>query len=75
MAYDPVPDLAEVLDDLHRAASQGNTDGTLYMLGALLSGPYTRLRGGLLLDEPGRENVSTEQAVREALAEAQAAGP
>jgi hypothetical protein len=69
MAYDPVPDLAALIDGLRRAAAQGNVDGTLYALGMLLTGPYSGLRGGLLLDEPGRENVSTEQAIREALAE------
>ena len=32
--------------------------------------PYARLRGGLLLDEPGYREMTTEQAIRLALEEA-----
>lgn len=74
MAYDPVPDLAALIDGLRRAALQNNRDGTLLILGGLLGGPYAGLRGGLLLDEPGREDVSTDGAIREALAEFIAVG-
>ena len=74
MAYDPVPDLAALIDGLRRAALQNNRDGTLLILGGLLTGPYAGLRGGLLLDEPGREDVSTDGAIREALTEFIAGG-
>lgn len=67
-AYDPVPDLAALLDGVHDLAVAGAADG-LAVLGALLTGPYARLRGGLLLDEPGRGHVTTATAVREALRE------
>jgi len=73
MAYNPVPDLAALIDGLRRAALQNNRDGTLLVLADLLAGPYSALRGGLLLDEPGRETMSTADAVREALAEFTAA--
>ena len=64
--YDPVPDLAALIDGLHNTA--GETDGSFWRrLGDLYSGPYGRLRGGLLLDEPGREHVTTEAALREVL--------
>lgn len=64
--YDPVPDLAALVDGLRDVARRG---GDPAELGQLLGGAYAGLRGGLLLDEPGRENVSTADAIREALAE------
>lgn len=64
---DPIPHLAALIDGLHRAALQNNRDGTLLILADLLTGPYAALRGGLLLDEPGWENMSTKDAIREAL--------
>ena len=62
--YDPIPDLAELLDGVHDTARSG---GDHAVLGELLTGPYARLRGGLLLDEPGREQITTETALRELL--------
>lgn len=71
MAYDPIPDLAALVDGLEAVASAGTLGSPnsvlLEKLGYLLTGPYARLRGGLLLDEPGHEAESTEQAIREAL--------
>lgn len=68
MSYDPVPDLAALIDGLHDLAA-GASDATLPHLfghiGDLLTGPYAGLRGGLLLDEPGQEAVTTETALRE----------
>jgi hypothetical protein len=65
MAYDPIPDLAALIDGLHELAARG---GDLTVLGALLAGPYARLRGGLLLDEPTWEDPpSTEDAIRKLL--------
>lgn len=64
--WDPVPHLAQLIDALHTLARHGGNEN----LGALLTGPYAALRGGLLLDEPGRETVTAEDAIREALAEA-----
>ena len=69
MAYDPVPDLAALVNRVQDCARAG---GSPAILGEILTGPYARLRGGLLLDEPGRENVTTEQAIRTALIQAQA---
>jgi hypothetical protein len=64
--YDPVPDLAALIDGLRELAA-GVPGSFARRLSDLLTGPYAALRGGLLLDEPGRENVTTEQALREAL--------
>jgi hypothetical protein len=66
MAYDPAPDIAALINELHEAASDASEAG---LPGSLITGPYARLRGGLLLDEPGREHVSTEDALRELLGE------
>jgi hypothetical protein len=75
VAYDPIPDLAQLIEGMSGLrAVMAQPASCRALLGELLKGPYARLRGGLLLDEPGRENVSTEQAVREALAEFIAAG-
>jgi hypothetical protein len=71
MTYDPVPKLAALIDGLHDLAASG---GNLAVLGEILTGPYAGLRGGLLLDEPGREHMSTEAALRELLDE-NARGP
>ena len=68
MSYDPIPDLAALIDGTQKFAGTNN-DGDLV---DLLTGPLARLRGGLLLDEPGREAVTTEQAIRDALAGAEA---
>lgn len=65
--YDPVPALAALIDGLHDVAEAGTQDGLMRALGHLLSGPYSGLRGGLLLDEPGREGVTAEAAIRQAL--------
>lgn len=62
--YDPIPDLAALLDGMQET---GRSGGSHAVIGQMLTGPYARLRGGLLLDEPGRETVTTEQAIREAL--------
>jgi hypothetical protein len=71
MSYDPVPDLAALIDGLHATASAaelGSPNSWLVeRLAYLLAGPYAGLRGGLLLDEPGREHLTTEQALRELL--------
>jgi hypothetical protein len=69
-AWDPVPDLAALIDGLHGAAEDPAEGSFWRRLGDLYAGPYGRLRGGLLLDEPGRERVSAEDALREALREA-----
>lgn len=66
--YDPVPDLAALIDGLRRMTSRSG-GAQVIALADLLTGPYAGLRGGLLLDEPGRENVSTADALREALGE------
>jgi hypothetical protein len=68
MSYDPVPDLAALIDGITSMALAA--DGGRAVLGELLTGPYARLRGGLLLDEPGYREMTTEQAVRLALDEA-----
>jgi hypothetical protein len=73
--WDPVPHLAALIDGLHdlavtAAQPDATNAGVVIALGGLLAGSYAALRGGLLLDEPGRENVSTEAALREALDEA-----
>jgi hypothetical protein len=73
-SYDPVPDLAALIDGLHDLAGTAvQPDATnarvIVALGGLLAGPYAGLRDGLLLDEPGREHVTAGQAIREALAE------
>jgi hypothetical protein len=66
-AYDPVRDLAALIDGTGGLARQATSASRQMLLGELLIGPYTRLRGYLLLDEPGREHVTTEQALREVL--------
>jgi hypothetical protein len=69
-AYDPIPDLAQLIDGLETAASAAGLGASntqlIIALGALLTGPYARLRGGLLLDEPGWD-VSTEDSIRAVL--------
>ena len=73
-AYDPIPDLAALIDELRAVAASGTGpdhhyhSGLVQRLVDLLAGPYARLLGGLLLDEPGREHIITEAAIREALA-------
>jgi hypothetical protein len=71
MPYDPVRDLAELLDGVRKVLDGPHEHAKdIYgQLGELALGPYAALRGGLLLDEPGREHVSTADAIREALAE------
>jgi hypothetical protein len=71
VSYDPVPDLAQLLNgmtDLLRTADDPAAHVSL--LGTLALGPYARLRGGLLLDEPGYRELTAEQAIRLALDEA-----
>jgi hypothetical protein len=66
MAYDPIPDLAALIDGLHELA---RSSGSGIVLGEILAGPYARLRGGLLLDEITWEDPpGTEDALRELLA-------
>jgi hypothetical protein len=72
MTYDPAPDIAALIDELHEAASDASEAG---LPGSLITGPYARLRGGLLLDEQGREHISTENALRELLAAPDPARP
>lgn len=67
MTYDPVPDLAGLIDGVQAVA--GAESNLLTVLVNLLTGPYAALRGGLLLDEPGREHLTTEEAIRSALAD------
>jgi hypothetical protein len=67
--FDPVPYLAALIDGLHDACTDQAEGAFWRRLGELMSGPYGALRGGLLLDEPGREDQSTEDAIREALKE------
>lgn len=67
MAYDPVPDLAALVDGLGHAAAQDSTPATLMVLLQLMTGPYARLRGGLLLNEPGRQRQTTAEALTSAL--------
>lgn len=68
--YDPIPDLAALIDGLETAATIAGRDASnaqlIIQLGGLLVGPYARLRGGLLLDEPGWD-VSTEDSIRAVL--------
>lgn len=64
MSYDPIGDLAALVDGLHGISAGDRMED---VLGRLLAGPYARLRGGLLLDEPGREAITTPDAIREAL--------
>ena len=61
--WDPLPHLAALIDGVGKFARTSN-DRDLF---ELMIGPYAALRGGLLLDEPGRENVTTEAALRELL--------
>lgn len=63
-SWDPVPYLAQLIDGVRRVALSGGDPRDIAML---LSGPAAALRGGLLLDEPGREGMSTEAALREVL--------
>jgi hypothetical protein len=65
MRYDPVRDLAALIDGLHELGSIGALE---VVLGRILTSPYARLRGGLLLDEPSQGHLSTEDALRELLA-------
>ena len=69
--YDPAPDLAALIDGLHACAlaGEGGAEPLIRVVADLLCGPYAALRGGLLLDEPGREDISTEDAIREAFRE------
>ena len=69
MTYDPIPDLAQLTDRLHEVASDArDPDNMMFHLASLLTGPYARLRGGLLLDELTREDPPvTEDALRELL--------
>ncbi|SRR5579859_836795 len=62
--FDPAPHLAELIDGVKELAARG---GDQRYLAQLLTGPYAALRGGLLLDEPGREGTSTANAIREAM--------
>jgi hypothetical protein len=66
MAYDPVPDLAAVIDGLQRAARAETDKGLREELAKMMTS-YVRIRGGLLLDEPGFEAVSTADALRLAI--------
>jgi len=67
MAYDPIPDLAALIAGLHQLDLS-----PVHYLADLLAGPYARLRSGLGLDEPGREDTPrTETALRKALRELQ----
>jgi hypothetical protein len=65
--WDPLPHLAALIDGLRQLAAQPAGDPDFGLLASLLTGPYAALRGGLLLDEPGREDVTAEDALREAL--------
>lgn len=64
--YDPIPDMAELIDGIRELLLRGGDPGYLTELAI---GPYAGLRGGLLRDEPGWEGVRTEEALREALRE------
>lgn len=66
VAYDPIADLAALIDGVHELAAKG---GDRRELQRLLTGPYARLRGGLLLDEtgPAAPRGGTDQALRAAL--------
>jgi len=66
--YDPVPHLAQLIQagpDLARTAD--SSDKHRRLLASLLTGPWAALRGGLLLDEPGRQDITAEAALRELL--------
>jgi hypothetical protein len=69
--YDPIPDLAQLIDGLGTAATAAGRDASntqlIIALGALLTGPYARLRGGMLLDEPDWDTPGTEEALRKTL--------
>ena len=65
--WDPVPYLAALIDGLHAFASSAADGPDFGIVASLVTGPYTALRGGLLLDVPGREDVTTEAALREVL--------
>jgi hypothetical protein len=78
--YDPIPDLAALIDGFTALLDQGRSGASnadlAFRLGMLAGDrPWSRLRGGLLLDDPGHEDVTTEQAIRTALAQAQAGYP
>jgi hypothetical protein len=71
-AYDPIGDLAELIDGLLAVAAAGTGpdhhyhSGLVSALADLLAGPYARLRGGLLL----RENqgwMERQQALADAV--------
>lgn len=67
VAYDPVPDLAELLAGLGRV-TQRSSYGVTQVLGDLLRGPYARLRAGLVVDDPPSAGLANiERALREAL--------
>ena len=63
--FDPVPDLAALLDGLGEMARRGSDP---VVLGTLLGTAYARLRGGLRLDEPGLEGQETKAAIYRATA-------
>jgi len=71
--YDPVPDVAALIDGLLAVAAAGTGPDHHYhsalvqALTGLLAGSYARLRGGLRLDEPGLEGLDTKQAVYRAI--------
>jgi hypothetical protein len=65
--WDPLPHLAALIDGLGGVVRSPGGPADRIALAHLLAGPYAALRGGLLLDEPGREHLSTEAALREAL--------
>jgi hypothetical protein len=62
--FDPVPDLAALLDGVRDLARSG---GDARYLADLLAGPYAALREGLRLDEPGLEDQGTGYAVYRAI--------
>jgi hypothetical protein len=67
--YDPVPDLARLIDGLPGVAAAGAGpdhhyhSGLVQALADLLAGPYTALREGLRLDEPGLKDPGTTAAI------------
>jgi hypothetical protein len=67
-AWDPVPHLAALIDRLNDIARDPDEGSFWRRMTDLYAGPYAALRGGLLLDEPGREETTTEAALREVLA-------
>jgi hypothetical protein len=67
MAYDPSADVADLINGLRQAALGGTDEVIRIRLSALLTGPYARLRGGLLLDHEN-DGRPVADAVREAFA-------